>query len=977
MAENPFAKFAPVRSAPAANPFGGYTVGTSNPRLQAQEDRAERADRRAEAEAYRAEQRFQSQQQREDERDARSLATDRRQTANTDFDNISSLRKEFTSRKEVQDFSTVLPQVASAMEIAKNPNATGADDLNLIYTFGKVMDPGSVVREGELALALSTGSWAQNLQGAIERLRSGDKLPPAVRRNLVESMRRRGVELARAYNFSRHDYQARAERFGFNPIDVVGQHPATPFQQAEADFTGKMIGNYDGSVGARPTGSTGGSPGGGQSDLRPQMHSLSIENVADLAAGLSGGVYTIDRDGLYYTPPGGRREMVDLPDEIANSDEYRAAYRAKFGTEPTLQVSVTGGTTPQPTAPNSRGTGGIAETTDAFIRGAADTASLGTADEIAAAGRTVFGDGTMRDNLRRERAIDAYDRDNHAFSRFTGQFAGGFLLPMGRTGTGAPPTALELARTGAGYSAGYGFGSAEGSATDRLVSAGTNAIAGGLVGYGLGRGGEILQNLLRRSPSGRGVNMDTVQAADRQGIELVRPDVDPARRNMYGFLESLPGSGSRIRSDLQRGADQIEQRVVDVGGGEAVPRTTAGDTIRAAGERFIERSRTATSRLYDRAATLSGGARVEPRQALNAIDSHIAELSQTPNANRTKLDLLNQFRADLVDQNGTVRPLSIQAIRDLRTAMRDELGTRGLRFTDTERRMMQAIDSASSDISNQLSGPALRAYQRADQAYRRRADLIDNVIERFVGNDRTSRRSGEGIMAKIEAASQPKSGDAQALSMMMDRLEPQERQQVASTIAAQLGRRGQDGDNAFSPNLFFSQVAKYSPEARAAIFGEQGARDLADLARIAEARTGTLARLNNSRSGQVGNWFRAIQSILSGGGAGAGLGAAMGGVAGAGTGAAAGVITAPLLLGGSYLSARMLGNRRVVQTLAQAASARTPVARAAVLNRLGLLINREPALRAELLPIQRLLSSSIQGAKPALAADDRDHQRQN
>ncbi len=102
----------------------------------------------------------------------------------------------------------------------------------------------------------------------------------------------------------------------------------------------------------------------------------------------------------------------------------------------------------------------------------------------------------------------------------------------------------------------------------------------------------------------------------------------------------------------------------------------------------------------------------------------------------------------------------------------------------------------------------------------------------------------------------------------------------------------------------------------------------------------------------------------------------MGGVAGAGTGAAAGVITAPLMLGGSYLSARMLGNRRVVQTLAQAASARTPVARAAVLNRLGLLINREPALRAELLPIQRLLSSSIQGAKPALAADDRDHQRQ-
>ncbi|RSU53991.1 hypothetical protein BRX43_03155 [Sphingomonas sp. S-NIH.Pt15_0812] len=950
-------------------------MGTPNPRLQAQEDRAERADRRAEADSYRAEQRFQTQQQREDLRDAHSLATDRRQTANTDFDNISSLRKEFTSRKEVQDFTTILPQVASAMEIAKNPNATGADDLNLIYTFGKVMDPGSVVREGELALASSTGSWAQNLQGAIERLRSGDKLPPAVRHNLVESMRRRGVELSRSYNFSRHDYQARAERFGYNPLDVVGQHPATPFQQAEADFTGKAVGNYDGSVGARP-GSSGGGRGTGQSDLRPQMQSYSVDNIADLATGLSGGKYTIEREGLYYTASGGHREMVDLSDDIANSDEYHAAYRAKFGTEPELQVSVSGGTKGPASAPRGRGDGGAVETADAFLRGAADTASLGTVDEISAAGRTIFGGGTMRDNLRSERAVDAYDRENHGLARFAGQFAGGFALPMGRAGTNLPPSAMDLAKIGAGYSGAYGFGSGEGSATDRLISAGTNAIAGGIVGYGLGRGGEALLNLSRRPSVGRSVNMDTVQAADRQGIELVRPDADPTRRNAYGFLESLPIAGGRIRSDLQRGADQIEQRVADVGGGVAVPRATAGDTVRAAGERFIDRSRTLTNRLYDRAATLAGNARVAPRQALNAIDNHIVELSQTPNANRTKLDLLNQFRADLVDQNGNLRPLSIQAIRDLRTAMRDELGTRGLRFTDTERRMMQAIDSASADISSQLRGPALRAYQRADQAYRRRIDLIDNVVERFIGNDRTARRSGEGIMAQVESASLPKSGDAQALSQMMERLEPRERQQVASTIAAQLGRRGQDGDNAFSPNLFFSQVAKYSPEARAAIFGQQGARDLADLARIAEGRAGTLARLNNSRSGQVGNWFKAIQSILSGGGAGAGVGAAMGGVAGAGTGAAAGIVTTPMMLGGAYLSARALGNRRVVQTLLQAANATSPSARAVVLTRIGALANREPALRTELLPIQRLLSSSIEGARPALAADEGDRRRQ-
>jgi len=960
---------------PAQSPAGAYTVGTPSPRLAAQEYRAERSDARAEQESARAEQRFQSQQQREDVRDRRTAETNQQQMGNTTFDNITTLRKEFTGRKEVQDFTTVLPQVASAMEIARNPKATGADDLNLIYAFGKVMDPGSVVREGELALASATGSWAQNLEGAISKLQSGERLPTEVRRNLVESMRRRGVELARSYNLQRRDYQGRAQRFGFKPEDVVGEHPATPFQQSEADFTGHPIGNFDGSVGARPAGKQGGDGG---SDLRPQFRNLTVDSLADLATGLSGGKYTIQRNGLFYTAPGGQPEAVDLPDEIANSDEYHAAYKAKFGTEPLLQVSVVGGTTSpgSSSAPPNRGGGGWTETADAFVRGAADTVSLGTADELAAAGRTIFGGGTMRDNLRSERSIDAYDAEHSPVSRFAGQFAGGFALPMGRAGTNMPPSVMQLATMGAGYSGAYGFGSAEGSALDRLQAAGTNAIAGGVVGYGLGRAGQALMNRSRGPGVGRGVNMDTVQAAERQGVELVRPDVDATRRNAYGFLESLPFSGGRVRADLQRGVDQIERRVENIGGGTAVPRPTAGDTVRAAGERYIDRSRRVTNQLYDRAATLAGNARVAPRQALGVIDSHIAELSQTPNANRTKLDLLNQFRADLVGQDGNVRPLTIQAIRDLRTAMRDELGTRGLRFTDTERRMAQAIDSASTDIASQLQGPALRAYQRADQAYRRRVDLVDNVIERFIGADRNARRSGEGIMAQVESASLPKSGNAAALGQMMDRLEPQERQQVASTIAAQLGRRGQDGDNAFSPNLFFSQVARYSPEARAAIFGPQGGRDLADLARIAEGRAGTLGRLNNSRSGQVGNWFKAIQSVLSGGGAGAGVGAAMGGVAGAGTGATAGIATMPVMLGGAYLTARSLGNRRVITTLLAAANATTPTARSAVVSRIGALAAREPALRTELLPIQRLLSSSIEGARPALAADEGDRRRQ-
>ena len=45
---------------------------------------------------------------------------------------------------------------------------------------------------------------------------------------------------------------------------------------------------------------------------------------------------------------------------------------------------------------------------DAAVRGAADVLTLSTADELAA-GKTIFGGGTMEDNLRHERAIDKTD----------------------------------------------------------------------------------------------------------------------------------------------------------------------------------------------------------------------------------------------------------------------------------------------------------------------------------------------------------------------------------------------------------------------------------------------------------------------------------------------------------------------------------------------------------------------------------------
>lgn len=126
---------------------------------------------------------------------------------------------------------------------------------------------------------------------------------------------------------------------------------------------------------------------------------------------------------------------------------------------------------------------------DAFVRGAADIVSAGTADEIAAAGDTLTGmtgkRGDYEGNLKYQRAQDAYDAETQPVARTAGQLAGGGLAGMAT----APRVAAAntMGRIGQGIKLGglsggaYGFGSGEGI-EDRAIGAGTGAVVGATIG---------------------------------------------------------------------------------------------------------------------------------------------------------------------------------------------------------------------------------------------------------------------------------------------------------------------------------------------------------------------------------------------------------------------------------------------------------------------------------------------------------------
>ncbi|MEQ1945167.1 hypothetical protein ABMA32_22370 [Mesorhizobium sp. VNQ89] len=129
---------------------------------------------------------------------------------------------------------------------------------------------------------------------------------------------------------------------------------------------------------------------------------------------------------------------------------------------------------------------------DAAVRGAADTASFGFADEIAAAADSVTGltgeRGNYSGNLDYQRAQDRYDAETNAVARTTGQVGGGVA-----TGVAAAPRAaatwwgrgVQNALMGGVYGGAYGFGSGEGNFENRVATGFDGAWKGALIGVAI------------------------------------------------------------------------------------------------------------------------------------------------------------------------------------------------------------------------------------------------------------------------------------------------------------------------------------------------------------------------------------------------------------------------------------------------------------------------------------------------------------
>lgn len=135
------------------------------------------------------------------------------------FDNEQSLRKEFQglpTYKAFTEVQTAFDQIRTTLD-----NPSGANDLAAATKFMKLLDPGSVVRESELGMAMQTSGVFDKFSNYANMLATGQKLTPVQRKQFREAAEGLYKAAQSRYIDTAKDYRGQAEKWGLDADAVA------------------------------------------------------------------------------------------------------------------------------------------------------------------------------------------------------------------------------------------------------------------------------------------------------------------------------------------------------------------------------------------------------------------------------------------------------------------------------------------------------------------------------------------------------------------------------------------------------------------------------------------------------------------------------------------------------------------------------------------------------------------------------------
>ena len=527
------------------------------------------------------------------------------------------------------------------------------------------------------------------------------------------------------------------------------------------------------------------------SPIAPTVQPVTINNVADLAAGLSGGKYDFDPNGLltYNGKP------VDVSADVANSDQYRAAYQQRFGRPAPLAVDVVGGQmTPAARTELEQRRDTFGGGVDAAIRGAADTATLGAADPLAALARSAFNDDGFAANLARERGISAADEQVNPYWRLGGQIAGTIptMTALAKAGAALAPVRPFLGTAAADTAGGAVYGGLSNAEKDPLTGAlvgGGAALVGNQVGQrvfspvierALARGAPAISPVARAlvsatKPAQITNARQTITDALRLNLPVALADTDPALRTLAGSATRISPAARETAERLlePRGRGQAERAVAGI-------ERDFGPTVNIdeTGDALINRGRAEAGGLYEQAyaapviatpeldAILSTPA---GRQALNRARTIAANERRDPTELGFAMDrdgnvVLNPVRLDPYQAQAEAKTTfdAAQAAHRgaLRTAGQNSDSTRAALLAARDE--MRAADAALAAAPTPGVAATSRGHTTQTLDYVKRG--LDDILEQ--NRDPVSRR------LHLDEAGRAVNDVRASLVREMDRLNP-------------------------------------------------------------------------------------------------------------------------------------------------------------------------------------------------------------
>lgn len=144
-------------------------------------------------------------------------------TANARRAPISALRQEFQGLPTVRDFNTARIATKQVQRLAMIPAEAperAQADISLVFSFMKILDPTSTVREGEYATAQNAAGASERVRNQYNKLKDGQFLSPKQRIGFLRTAQELYRSRAEVYNETAQQYRRRYQELGVNPREV-------------------------------------------------------------------------------------------------------------------------------------------------------------------------------------------------------------------------------------------------------------------------------------------------------------------------------------------------------------------------------------------------------------------------------------------------------------------------------------------------------------------------------------------------------------------------------------------------------------------------------------------------------------------------------------------------------------------------------------------------------------------------------------